>query len=31
MAEVLVGLVENEVLVSYLSNDLEEGLKIEIK
>ncbi len=31
MAEVLEGLVENEVLVSYLSNDLEEDLKVEIR
>jgi len=31
MVEVLEGLVENEVLVSYLSNDLEEGLKVEIR
>ena len=31
MAEVTQGLAENELLVSYLSNDLHEGLKVEIR
>ena len=31
MAEVIAGLDENEALVSYLSNDLREGLKVEVR